>query len=284
LPIADLALAALAAFAVADLLRRVPSRGVVLGTALIFLVALDLTVQPLSATAADPDNAAYEALAAAPPGRVLELPLFEPGVHYGSVYDYYQLQAARQQPGGYSTLAPKAAFGFYFAHNRLNCGVWLPGDGAELERLGITRILFHRGLYVQAQRRGAWFAWRGLQEAGFGPVTTGGSVTLFAPGSRQQPAPVPEPPRSRPVFCTGWRGRTMLGREATIWLYGEGGVQLHIATPRHMRIRLLADGRLADQRWVAGDVVMGTTLAGMRWHPLLLVTSRAGLRLTELSW
>jgi hypothetical protein len=76
----------------------------------------------------------------------------------------------------------------------------------------------------------------------------------------------------------------MLGREATIWLYGEGGVQLHVATPSHMRIRLLADGRLADQRWVAGDVVMGTTLAGMRWHPLLLVTSRAGLRLTELSW
>jgi len=29
---------------------------------------------------------------------------------------------------------------------------------------------------------------------------------------------------------------------------------------------------------------MGTTLAGMRWHPLLLVTSRAGLHLTELSW
>src|SRR5206468_7359891 len=110
LPIADLALAALAAFAVADLLRRASRRGVALGAALILLVALDLTVQPLSATAADPNNAAYQALAAAPPGRVLELPLFEPGVHYGSVYDYYQLQAARERPGGYDTLAPKAAF------------------------------------------------------------------------------------------------------------------------------------------------------------------------------
>ena len=284
LPIADLALAALAAFAVADLLRRVRGRGVALGTALILLVALDLTVQPLSATAADPGNAAYQALAAAPPGRVLELPLFEPGVHYGSVYDYYQLQATREQPGGYSTLALKAAFDFYSTHNRLNCGVWLPGDGAELERLGITRILFHRGLYAQAHRQGAWFAWRRLQEAGFAPTATGGRVTLFAPGSRQQPAPVAEPARFRPVFCTGWQGRTMLGREATIWLYGEGGVQLHVAAPSHMRIRLVAHGRLADQRWVAGDVVMGTTLAGMRWHPLLLVTSRAGLRLTELSW
>jgi hypothetical protein len=30
--------------------------------------------------------------------------------------------------------------------------------------------------------------------------------------------------------------------------------------------------------------VIGTTLVGMRWHPLLLVTSRAGLRLSQVSF
>jgi hypothetical protein len=283
LPIADLALAGLLAFACAGLVRRAGSRSTAVAGALVVLVVLDLAVQPLSATAADPGNAAYRALAAASPGRVLELPLFEPGQHFGSVYDYYQLQEPREQPGGYSTIAPKAAFDFYSPHNRLSCGVWLPGDRAELGHLGITRVLFHRGLYAQAHRRGGWFAWRGLQETGFGPVATGGAVTLFAPGASATPPPVAEPPRFRPVLCTGWRGRTMLGREATIWLYGEGGLQLHLAAPKFVLVRLLADGGLVDQRRFAGNVVIGTTLAGMRWHPLL-VLSEPGLRLTELSW
>jgi hypothetical protein len=283
LPIADLALAGLLAFACAGLVRRAGSRSIAVAGALVVLVVLDLAVQPLSATAADPDNRAYTALASSPPGRVLELPLFEPGQHYGSVYDYYQLQEARGQPGGYSTIAPKAAFDFYFTHNRLSCGVWLTGDRAELARLGITRVVFHRGLYVQAHRRGAWFGWRGLQQAGFGPAVTGGAVTLFGPGSGTGQAPVSEPPRYRPVFCTGWRGRTMLGREATIWLYGEGGLQLHLAAPKLLRVRLLADGAVVDQRRFAGNVVIGTTLVGMRWHPLL-ISAEPGLRLTELSW
>jgi hypothetical protein len=283
LPIADLALAGLLAFACAGLVRRAGSRSIAVAGALVVLVLLDLAVQPLSATAADPGNGAYRALAAAPPGRVLELPVFEPGQHYASVYDYYQLQEAREQPGGYSTIAPKAAFDFSFTHNRLSCGVWLPDDRVELGRLGITRVLFHRGLYAQAHRRGAWFAWRGLQEAGFGPLETGGAVTLFAPGGVGGPAPVSEPPRYRPVFCTGWRGRTMLGREATLWLYGEGGLQLHLAASKVMGVRLLADGGLVDQRRFSGNVVIGTTLVGMRWHPLL-ISSEPGLRLTELSW
>ena len=172
---------------------------------LVVLVALDLVVQPLSSAAADPDNGAYLALADSPPGRVLELPLFEPGVHYGSVYDYYQLQEVREQPGGYSTLAPQAAFDFYFGHDRLSCGVWLARDRHELARLGITRVLFHSGLYVQAARRGAWFAWRGLQEQGFGPVARGGPVTLFAPGAPAGPEPKGEPPRFRSIFVAAGR-------------------------------------------------------------------------------
>jgi hypothetical protein len=238
--------------------------------ALALLVVLDLAVQPLSASAADPGNGAYRALATAPPGRVLELPVFEPGQHFGSVYDYYQLQEAREQPGGYSTIAPKAAFDFAFRHNRLSCGVWLPSDGADLKRLGITRVLFHRGLYAQAHRRGAWFAWRGLQEAGFGPAAADGGVTLFAPGAGNKPAPVAEPARAEPILCSGWRGRTMLGQQATIWLYGSGPVSVRFSG--NATVRLLVDGRSS-----------AAALGESGWHSLLVTAPRPGLRLESVS-
>jgi len=270
LPIADLALAGLLAFACAGLVRRAGSRSIAVAGALIVLVVLDLAVQPLSATAADPDNRAYTALSSSPPGRVLELPLFEPGEHYGSVYDYYQLQEPREQPAGYSTIAPKAAFDFSFTHNRLSCGVWLPGDGADLESLGITRVLLHRGLYAQAHRRGAWFAWRGLQDAGFGPVAADGGVTLFAPNAGATTPPVAEPPRFRPVLCTGWRGRTMLGQQATIWLYGSGSVSVRFSG--NANVRLLVDGRSS-----------AATLGESGWHSLLVSAPRAGARLESVS-
>jgi hypothetical protein len=270
LPIADLALAGLLAFACAGLVRRAGSRSIAVASALVVLIVLDLAVQPLSATAADPGNGAYRALAATPPGRVLELPVFEPGQHFGSVYDYYQLQEAREQPGGYSTIAPQAVFDFAFTHNRLSCGVWLPGDGADLERIGITRVLFHRGLYAQAHRSGAWFAWRGLQEAGFSPVAADGGVTLFAPGARSRSAPVAEPARAEPILCSGWQGRTMLGRQATIWLYGGGSVSVRFSG--NARVRLLVDGRSS-----------AAALGESGWHSLLLTAPRAGLRLESIS-
>jgi hypothetical protein len=270
IPVTDLALAALVGFACAETLRRARDRATAVAPLLLVLLALDLAVQPLSAAAADPDNGAYRTLASAPAGRVLELPLFEPGQHYGSVYDYYQLQEARQQPGGYSTIAPKAAFDFYFTHNRLSCGVWLPGDRVELDRLSITRVVFHQGLYTQAHRRGAWFAWRGLQEAGFGAFETSGGVTLFAPGREGGPAPVSEPLRSNPVFCTGWRGRAMLGRQATIWVYGSGSASVRFSGKA--RVRLLVDGRSS-----------GATLRESGWHSLLLTAPRAGLRLESVT-
>src|SRR5439155_11115556 len=62
LPIADLALGALAAFAAAELLRRARGRAAAVGIVLFVLVALDLMTQPLQATAADPGNSAYRAL------------------------------------------------------------------------------------------------------------------------------------------------------------------------------------------------------------------------------
>jgi len=283
LPIADLALAGLLAFACSGLVRRAGRRSIAAAGALVVLVVLDLTVQPLSATAADPGNGAYRALATAPPGRVLELPVFGPGQHFGSVYDYYQLQEAREQPGGYSTIAPQAAFDFAFTHNRLSCGVWLPGDGAKLERLGITRLLFHRGLYAQAHRRGAWFAWRTLVSRGWRPVAPGDAVTLFAPGTSTAAPPVPEPSRIRPFLCTGWRGQTTLARQATIWVYGGSSVTLRVRTPARSSVRLWADGQVADQRDVFGSGFLMAHFGDSGWHPLLLESATRGLRLAEVN-
>jgi hypothetical protein len=200
---------------------------------------------------------------------VLELPLFEPGVHYGSVYDYYQLQEAREQPGGYSTLAPQDAFDFYFRHDRLSCGVWLESDRAELARLGITRILFHGGLYAQAARRGAWFAWRGLQEQGFGPVARGGRVTLFAPGAPPGPEPVGEPPRGEPVLCSGWRNGRMTGREATIWAYGLGKATVELSGGMAI---VFVDGRRDGEATELG------------WHSLRLVSRTSGASFEGVSF
>jgi hypothetical protein len=107
MPIACLALAALAAFAVSRLGRRaVPLLAVV-------LVALDLRlgVTAVRPTAADEDNHAYAAVRDAPLGRVLELPVYAPDRQEASVYLYYAMRAPRERPAGYSTLAPKEAAG-----------------------------------------------------------------------------------------------------------------------------------------------------------------------------
>ena len=58
----------------------------------------------------DEDNAVYAAVAKAPPGRLLELPVLTPDAYAGSVYLYYSMQAPRERPLGYSTAAPPAAF------------------------------------------------------------------------------------------------------------------------------------------------------------------------------
>ena len=151
MPIAISPVAALAAVAAARLLAASGRRAGLATAALLALVAADLLVFPLGASSADEGNDAYAALRAEPPGRVLELPLFEPGIHYGSVYDYYQLQAPRERPGGYSTLVPRPAYDFYFLRNRLSCGVWLPGDEETLAEIDVRSVAFHAGMYEQGR-------------------------------------------------------------------------------------------------------------------------------------
>jgi hypothetical protein len=290
LPIANLAAAALVAVAAARIAAASGRRAGAALAALAVLVAADLLVFPLDATVADRSNRAYAALQEEPEGRVLELPLIEPGVHYGSVYDNYQLQAPRERPGGYSTLVPQSAFDFYFLRNRISCGVWLPGDEVELERLGVRFVTFHEGVYAQAEVPGAWFGWRELVARGYAPLARGGAVTLLGRGNAPAEPPVAEPPRSEPYYCEGWRGRTMKERQAPLWLYGSGAVQLEVSAPASTAAVLWVDGVRVDRALVSREAVLDAELEGDGWHALVLEVPRLleattppeGLRLERL--
>ena len=275
LPIADLALAALAAVAVARLLAASGRRAAVATAAVLVLVAADLLVFPLGSSSADQGNGAYAALRSEPGGRVLELPLFEPGIHYGSVYDYYQLQTSRERPGGYSTLVPQEAFNFYFLRNRLSCGVWLPGDEETLAEIDVRHVTFHAGMYEQGRVPGAWFGWQGLLEHAFSPVARGGRVTLFSRAGRADlAAPVSEPPRGRPLFCEGWKGRVMDERQGPFWVYGTGTLQLVVSSPDETPATFWVDGEVVDRARVAGRATFEAELAGTGWHAVVLEVPR----------
>src|SRR4051794_35320810 len=88
LPIASLCIAALFAYAVAQSRRMIVS---VLAVALLFV---DLHAQVYGKSAPG-DRVGAQPSAA---GRLLELPLLDPGVHYGSVYLWYDMAAQRQRP------------------------------------------------------------------------------------------------------------------------------------------------------------------------------------------
>ena len=288
LPIANLAVAALVAVAAARIAVASGRRAAAATAAVLVLVAADLLVFPLEASDADGGNKAYTALGAEPDGRVLELPLIEPGVHYGSVYDYYQLQAPRERPGGYSTLVPQPAYDFYFLRNRISCGVWLPGDEEVLATLGIRFVTFHEGVYAQAEVPGAWFGWRELVARGYAPVARGGAITLLARGAGDTGPPVPEPPRAEPFYCEGWEGRTMKERQAPFWLYGSGPVQLEVSAPASTPAVLWVDGVRVDRTVVSREATLEGELEGDGWHalvlevPRLLDTPPQGLRLERL--
>jgi hypothetical protein len=270
LPVADLALAALAAVAISRAVARAGRRGRAAAAALLVLIALDLAVLPLDASVADQGNRAYAALRTAPRGRVLDVPLFEPGVHVGSVYDYYALQDPRERLSGYSTLAPPETFAFYFTYNRISCGVWLPGDEGALRARGVEYATFHRGLYAQGKVPGAWFGWRGLLEHGWAPRATDGSVTFLARGASRGAAPVAEPPHDRPVFCEGWRGRTMDERQAPFWVYGNRTLVLRLGAPEPMRAGLWVDGQRLRDSEISEQRVISLRLRGTRWHAVVL--------------
>ena len=220
---------------------------------------------------------------AKPPGRVLELPLFGPGQHYASVYDYYRLQEPREHPTGYSTLAPQEALGFYFAYNRLSCGVWLPGTMQPPSRGSGSSV----ALPPRPLRPGPPAAAPGLPGR-----ARGGRLRRRRHGRRGDALLAGDPPSpatgaraaalQRAVLCSGWRGPHDARARGDDLGLRRGFRRPHLRSPTPVTVRLLADGRLADQRRFGGPVVLNARLEGMRWHALLLDSSAAGIRLDEL--
>ncbi|MBA2331411.1 MAG: hypothetical protein H0V94_01290 [Actinobacteria bacterium] len=135
MPIACLALAALAAFA-ASRIRRAPLVAVVL-----VALAFDLRVPVFAAVDADEGNRAYAAMRT--DGRLFELPVFRPDTHYGSVYLSYAMQSPRERPQGYSTVGPTEADGLARRLRPLSCG------RGEISP-AISFVAIHRGLYGQS--------------------------------------------------------------------------------------------------------------------------------------
>jgi hypothetical protein len=128
LPIACLALAAFAAFAVAHV------RWEWAAAVAVVLLAVDLRIDVYRPLGADEGNAVYAALRAAPAGRLLERPVYLPERQEGSVYFYYALQAPRERPLGYSTTAPPEADRTARALRR----------GLDPARLGVRWIVQYR--------------------------------------------------------------------------------------------------------------------------------------------
>ncbi|MDX6388085.1 MAG: hypothetical protein QOD85_1887 [Gaiellaceae bacterium] len=266
LPIASLCIAALFAYAVAQ------TRRAIIAPLAIALLLFDLHAHVYGKSKpGDPAGATPSAV-----GRLLELPVFDPGVHYGSVYLWYDTAALRERPSGYSTTAPRQAKVLADRLQRLNCGDWSGDMAGELDRLGVESIALHRGLYVHnpAVPSTGWFAARGLFEHDWSVQRTAGPVWLFARGGVGIAPKRIEPDRARPVFCQGWFASTASGRymsetHAPFWIYGSGTVKLDLA-PSALTPRITVDGRpnlkLRAAGWhlVTVDVPSLITVAGQK--------------------
>ncbi len=159
MPIACLALAALAAFAIDAAAAAARGRGASRALALAARrrrrccspTCTSAPSRPRRPTARTPPTPPS---ASAPQGRLLELPVFLPDVHYGSVYLYYDQRVRRQRPAGYSTTAPRTRRrGRARRSQPLGCGDWTTGAGAQLDALGVAAITLHRGLYARQHAR-----------------------------------------------------------------------------------------------------------------------------------
>jgi hypothetical protein len=246
LPIACLCIAALVAFALA----RVRAAVVV---AAIALLAVDLHVQTYGASEPGaPERVAYRGN-----GRLLELPMFDPSVHYGSVYLWYDTASQRERPGGYATTAPRAAKRTFNRLERLNCGDWSGDRAGELERLGVRAIAVHLGLYGPEDHSGA-FAVQSLRQHGWALQRRAGPVLLFERHAGATPA-LAKPDAAFPQFCVGWYrerggGRYMSETHAALWVHSAQRPRLHFApTPFPPRVTIYPSAR-SGWRLVTVDV------------------------------
>jgi len=258
-PVACLAIAALVAFAASRFLRTT------LLTALV-LVALFLDLR-LGVTAyrvarADQHNLAYAILREKGPGRLLELPVLHPSVNHGSLYLYYDMQAQRQRPLGYSTLAPKRAANLALQLEPLSCGEWRPGTTGRLGRLGITSIAFHSGLFSPGQ---GWFAWQGLNAHGWGELARGGGIVMFVRGMPPTPPTVKEPLPRKVVFCPEWVGRSPRYRHGAFWVRGAGQLVVRLESDGPDRTTITV-GRERRTVRVVRPTTLRIPLARVGWN------------------
>jgi len=181
MPIACLALAALAAFgldaALTTLVLNQHKRSAAaVALVTVVVLALDLRVPVFGAVVADTPNRAYAAMQG--DGRLLELPVFRPDIHYGSVYLGYARQSPRERPQGYSTIAPPAADRLARRLRGLSCGRGeIPAD------LGIRFVAVHRGLYEQSGFFGPACAGQAeamLRERGWHLLARDGAIATYA--------------------------------------------------------------------------------------------------------
>jgi hypothetical protein len=262
-PVACVAIAALVAFAAARLARRLTH--LVTLCYLVVLVALfvDLRVgvSAYRVARADQHNAAYAALKGLPPGRLLELPVLHPGVNHGSLYLYYDMQALRQRPGGYSTLAPKRAANLALQLEPLNCGEWRRGAAERLRRLGVGYLAFHAGLFSAGE---GWFAWRALTANGWGELARGGRIATLARGRPATPPPVAEP-AAKIVFCPEWAGRSPRYRHGAFWIRGGGRLEIRLVSNGPDRTRITVEGASRSVR-VVRPSSLSVPLRGGGWH------------------
>jgi hypothetical protein len=287
MPIACLCLAALLAIAVDWVVRRPEAQRIpplALGAIVAVVLLADLHVRAFHASAADASNAAYAAVKRAPPGRLVELPVFTPDVHYGSVYLYYEQQVLRDRPLGYSTTAPRKADVVARHLLPLNCGDWTTGVADRLRILKVSAITLHQGVYVDnpVVADTAWMAWQGLVANGWRPTATDGAVTAFVRGRSSTAPPFPEPPRDDAIFCGGWFppdevGHQMSSSHSTVWVYGNGTLSLFLGSPEPLTVRISVDGRPRATYVLRKLLPQNPTrveLSGARWHLVALETDR----------
>jgi hypothetical protein len=222
-------------------------------------VDLRIGVSAYRVAKADPHNSAYAALHG--PGRLLELPVLHPSVNHGSLYLYYDMQAHRQRPGGYSTVAPKRAANLALQLEPLTCGEWRSGSVERLRRLGVKFIAYHSGLFSPGQ---AWFAWRELQRHGWGALARDGGIATFVRGRGPSTALVPEP-STRIVFCPEWVGRSPRYRHGAFWIRGGGRLEVRLESNGPCRTTITADGASRSVR-VVRPSRLSVPLRRGGWH------------------
>jgi hypothetical protein len=178
LPISCLALAGLVAFALDRLVTQCYKArlGAGLVTVAVVVLAVDLRVPVFGAVAADLPSPAYAAIRGE--GRLFELPVFRPDIHFGSVYLGYARQSPRERPQGYSTLATPTADRLSRELRGLSCG-----RGEIPAELGVRFVALHRGLYEQSGFFAggcAQAAEQQLLDHGWRPLARDGQISVFA--------------------------------------------------------------------------------------------------------